>query len=124
MDLLCEDLLAMSPGARLLVDGGICNPSLVAQVMPARRIVGLARSGRSSEQVWTETAERAAMKDELLQLANPEAAWSTFLEFDTRITATILRECAASGITVCAHSATESAEETATRVAGALGLLS
>ncbi len=124
VDLLREDLLAMAPDARLLVDGGICNPSLVAQVIPARRIVCLSRPGRSSEDVWTKTAERASMKDELGQLANPEEAWSTFLEFDGLITSTILRECEASGITVCARSETESAEETATRVAGALGLLS
>ena len=123
VDLLREDLLAIAPGARLLVDGGICNPSLVAQVIPARRIVCLSRPGRSSEEVWTETAERASMKDELGRLANPEDAWSTFLEFDGLITSTILRESEASGITVCARSETESADETATRVAGALELL-
>jgi hypothetical protein len=120
VDLLREDLLAMAPGARLLVDGGICNPSLVAQVLPARRIVCLSRPGMSSEEVWTETAERASMKDELGQLANPEDAWSTFLEFDGLITSTILRECEASGITVCARGETESAEEVAARVAEAL----
>jgi hypothetical protein len=122
-DLLREDLLAMAPGARLLVDGGICNPSLAAQVIPARRIVCLSRPGRSSEQVWTETADRASMKDELGHLANPEDAWSTFLEFDGLITSTILRECEASGITVCARGELESAEETATRVARALGFV-
>jgi hypothetical protein len=124
VDLLREDLLALAPGARLLVDGGICNPSLAAQVLPARRIVCLSRPGRSSEDVWTETAERASMKDELGRLANPEEAWSTFLEFDGRITGTILRECEASGITVCARSETESAEVTATRVAESLDLVS
>jgi hypothetical protein len=123
VDLLREDLLAMAPDARLLVDGGICNPSLVAQVIPARRIVCLSRPGRSSEEVWTETAERASMKDELGQLANPEDAWSTFLEFDGLITSTILRECEASGITVCARGELESTEEVAARVAEALGFV-
>jgi hypothetical protein len=64
------------------------------------------------------------MNDELGRLANPEDAWSTFLEFDGLITSTILRECEASGITVCARGELESAEESATRVARALGFVS
>ncbi len=123
VDLLREDLLAMAPDGRLLVDGGISNPSLVAQVIPARRIICLSRPGMSSEEVWTETAERASMKDELGRLPNPEDAWSTFLEFDGLITGTILRECEASGITVYARDESESAEGVAARVAEALRLV-
>jgi hypothetical protein len=122
LDLLREDVVAMAPGAGLLIDGGICNPSLLARVVPARRIVCLAGPGRTSEEIWTETDERAAMKDELGRLADPDEAWRTFLEFDGLITGTILRECEASDITICTRHEGESAEALATRIAETLGI--
>jgi hypothetical protein len=122
LDLLTEDLEASKPSASVLIDGGICNPGLLAQVIPTHQIVCLARPGRSSAEIWNETDERKAMKEAVYQLAKPEEAWRKFLEFDGRITRTILKECRENDIGVCLRGEPESADEFAERVAQVLGI--
>ena len=122
LNLLCEDIDAMSPNTRLLVDGGICNPTILAQAFPTSQIVCLATPGRSSAEIWSETDERKSMKEIIFQLPNPKETWRKFLEFDEKITHTILKECQESNITVFSRSATETIDELTERVANALGL--
>jgi hypothetical protein len=122
LDLLAEDLDATEPNASVLIDGGICNPALIAQVISTRQIVCLAVPERSSAKVWNEIEERNSMKEVVYQLKNPEEAWRKFLEFDDRITHTILRECQENNISVCSRCETESVDEFAERVAHALGI--
>ncbi len=116
LDLLGEDLDEFEPGTMMLVDGGICNPGLLAQVLPARQIVCLAAPGLSSATIWEQNAERVAMKEALAHLPNPEASWRTFLDFDTRITQTILDECRQSGISIYLRDDTTSVGELARRI--------
>jgi hypothetical protein len=123
LDLLAEDLAATDPHSRVLIDGGICDPALLAQVIPPRRIVCLSRPGRSSEEIWTETGERRSMKEEIDRLPRPEDAWRTFLGFDDLITRAILRQCRENDIAVCPRGETGTAEELADRVARVLGIL-
>ncbi len=120
LDLLVEDLDATEPNASILIDGGICNPSLLAQVISPRQVVGLAIPKRSSAEIWHETGERGSMKEMIYQLPKPEEAWRKFLEFDYRITQTILKECRENHIPVCSRDETESVEKFAARVAHAL----
>ena len=122
LDLLVEDLDATKPNASVLIDGGICNPALIAQVITTRQIVCLAIPGRSSAEIWKETNERNSMKEAIDQLAKPEEAWRKFLEFDERITNTILKECQENNISVCPRGETESVNEFAERVAHVLGI--
>ena len=122
LDLLAEDLDATKPNASLLIDGGICNPALIAQVISTRQIVCLAIPERSSAEIWEEADERKSMKDEIYQLPKPEEAWRKFLEFDDRITHTILKECQENNISVCPRGETESVDEFAERVAHVLGI--
>jgi hypothetical protein len=61
------------------------------------------------------------MKEFVYQLPNPEEAWLTFLDFDARITQTILEESQQHNIAVCTRSEAESVAELAERVAIALG---
>jgi ABC-type dipeptide/oligopeptide/nickel transport system ATPase component len=122
LSLLAEDLATTAPGAPLLIDGGICNPAIIAQVLPTRQIVCLARPGRASTEIWHETAERRSMKDAFAQLPQPDEMWRRFLAFDEQITQTILRECRESQIPVIAREETESVAATADRVALAMGL--
>ena len=124
VDLLAEDLAAQPRDASLLVDGGICNPALLAQVIPPRQIAGLAVPGLSSIAIWEGGAERAAMQEMVVQLPAGEDAWRTFLAFDARITATIAAECHAAGIPICTRSAAEPVADVADRVARVLGLQS
>ncbi|MEA1979180.1 MAG: hypothetical protein U9N80_14920, partial [Chloroflexota bacterium] len=122
LDLLTEDLEAASPNASLLIDGGICNPALLAQVIPTHQVVCLAMPERSSAEIWNETDERKAMKEAVYQLPKPEEAWRKFLEFDGRITHTILKESRENNISVCERVETESVDEFAERVVHVLGI--
>jgi len=122
LDLLVEDLDQTGPDAGVLIDGGICNPAILAQVISSRWIVCLVFSGRSSREIWEETGERNSMKEAVYQLPNAEAAWRKFLEFDGRITETILSECQEHDISVCVRGRAEPVSESAERVAEVLGI--
>jgi hypothetical protein len=120
LDLLVEDLEALDPNGSLLVDGGICNPALIAQVISPRQIVCLAIPEQSSAEIWEENEERNAMKEVIYHLPESEKAWRKFLAFDKRITNTILKECKDNSILVCSRDETESLDEFAERVAKSL----
>ncbi|MBP8293072.1 MAG: hypothetical protein KAX65_09880 [Caldilineaceae bacterium] len=122
LDLLGEDLAAMPPGEKILIDGGICNPGLLAQVIPARQIVCLAAPAQSSAAIWAATDERQGMKEAIDQLPNAQAMWRTFLDFDSRITRTMLEECQQQGIAICLRDETTSVAALVERVAGLLGI--
>ena len=122
LDLLAEDLEATKPNASILIDGGISNPAILAQVIPNHQVVCLAIPERSSAKIWNETDERKGMKEAVYQLARPEEVWRKFLEFDDRITNTILKECRENDIAVCPRGETESVDEFAERVAHVLGI--
>lgn len=120
LDLLGEDLAKMDVETSILIDGGIANPGLIAQVLPASQIICLARPGRSSAEIWSENEERLGMKEMVYQLPNPEQAWQKFLEFDAQISQTIIQECLANNIPICTRTETETVAELTQRVACAL----
>jgi hypothetical protein len=122
LDLLGEDLQNSKPDDTLLIDGGICNPAIIAQVMPTEQIVSLSMPERPSSDIWQESDDRLAMKDAIYQLPDPGEAWRKFLEFDGRITGTILKECQENNISVCSRGATEKVDVVAQRVAAILGI--
>lgn len=122
LDLLTEDLEAAKSNGSVIIDGGICNPAILAQVISTPQIVCLARPELSSAEIWNETDERKGMKEVVYQLPKPEEAWRKFLEFDNRITRTILKECQENDIAVCPRGETESVDEFAERVAQVLGI--
>jgi hypothetical protein len=122
LDLLAEDLAVTRPDTSILIDGGICNPSLIAQVISTRQIACLAVLEQSSTEIWEETDERSAMRDEIYKLPKPEEMWRKFLDFDNRITSTILKDCQENNISVCLRGKAESVEELAGRVACLLGI--
>ena len=122
LDLLTEDLEAASPNASVIIDGGIFNIAILTQAISTPQIVCLAIPERSSAEIWNDTDERKGMKEAVYQLAKPEEVWRKFLEFDGRITRTILKECQENDIEVCPRGETESVDEFAERVAHALGI--
>ena len=101
LDLLGEDLAALPPAASIVIDGGICNPGLLAHVIPACQIICLAAPAQSSPAIWAATEERRGMKEAIYQLPQPDLMWATFLDFDRRITTTMLHECQEQGIAIC-----------------------
>jgi hypothetical protein len=122
LDLLAQDLAGANPNASVLIDGGICNPALIAQVISTRQMVCLATPERERAEIWQETDERNAMKEVIHQMEKPEEAWRKFLEFDDRITQTILKECQENDIVVCTRGESESVDEFAERVARVMGI--
>lgn len=122
LDLLAEDLQNIKQDDTLLIDGGICNPAIIAQVMPTDQIVCLSMPQRPSSEIWGESNDRKSMKEAIYQLPDPEEAWPKFLEFDARITGTILKECQENNICVCTRGATEKAAVFAQRIAEILGI--
>lgn len=123
VDLLIEDLRTTAHDSPLLIDGGICNPALLAQALPAAQIVCLARPEKSSQEIWEENEERQAMQQFIYQLPQPEETWRKFLYFDEQITQTIRQECQEKGIAICVRSETDLIAELAERVAQKLGIL-
>jgi len=121
LSLLAEDLETVDAKDSLLVDGGICNPALLAQVILPHQIVCLAAPEKSSAEIWGENEERNVMKEIIYQLPEPEKSWQKFLEFDKRITETILNECKENNISICLRNEQESVEVFAERIAKILG---
>ena len=122
LDLLAEDLDATDPKAGILIDGGISNPALVAEVISPRQMICLAGPKRSSAEIWEGSDERSSMKEYIYQLSNPEAAWHKFLEFDENINQTVIKESQENGISICSRGETESVDDYAKRVANRLGI--
>ncbi|MFW5690168.1 MAG: hypothetical protein ACOC1U_11410 [Spirochaetota bacterium] len=122
LDLFAADVAETAPEQRLLVDGGLYHPALLAEVLPRERIASLAAPHVDSLAVWTGTSERLEMKGMMEQLRDPEHAWRTFLEFDRNITRTIAEEAAAIGSPVVLRSADDDVGRVAARVAAALSL--
>ncbi len=100
LDLLADDLAASDPGSPLLIDGGITNPALLAQVLPVSQIVGLAVPPSLSTRLWEEDDERRGMKEAIERLPEPEQTWQAFLAKDQFIHRTIVEECQACGIRI------------------------
>jgi hypothetical protein len=122
LDLLAEDLANTEPNASVILDGGIFNVAILTQAISTPQIVCLAIPKRSSAEIWNETDERKGMKEAVYQLAKPEKAWRKFLEFDDRITRTILKESRENNVAVCERDEAESVDEFADRVAHVLGI--
>ncbi len=122
LDLLANDLDSPGSGDAWLIDGGISNPGLLAQAIPRRQIVCLSAPEQSSAEIWDVAGERGAMKTEIDGLPNGEAAWRKFLEFDHRLTTTILEECRDAGIPVFRRQSSTTVDALASQVIGELGL--
>ena len=122
LELLAIDLQAIGPETSLLIDGGVCNPAILAQAMPIQQMVCLVTAHGWSSRLWEESEERRSMKAAVEALPNPDAAWRRFLEFDQQINATILKECLENEIPVCLRNEGESIEEVAGQVASILGI--
>ena len=122
LDLLAQDLSGMAPDVELLIDGGISNPALAAQVIPAHQMVCLENPGLSGAQVWEGSEPRLAMKSMVGALEEPSNAWARFLDFDAHITETIHKECLATGIPIIMWQPSDAVAIVAARAAEMLGI--
>ena len=99
LDLLAADLDGR-PDEPLLIDGGITHPSVLAQAVPAGRIICLERDETARVREWDVAASRAEMKASVLALPNGAAMWPRFLEYDRRMTETLGHECREHGVQI------------------------
>jgi hypothetical protein len=113
LDLLASDLREVPPSSGILIDGGVCNPAVLAKAVPSRQMVCLAAPSGTSARLWQDSEERRGMKAAIDQLPQPRTAWRKFLEFDQRINVTILKECLENDIPVCLKGEKEPIEELA-----------
>jgi len=99
LDLLVDDL-RKTPSTPVLVDGGLTHPSVLAEVLPATRIVVLAVDKDESRRLWTEDERRRQMKADVLMLDDGAHKWETFLACDAHLHDVMLQEAAAAGMAV------------------------
>ena len=121
LDLLAEDLQATDPDTGILIDGGISTPGLLSQAFPPQQIVCLAEADAAKAKVWNRP-ERSPMKEAIGRLPKPDEAWHKFLDFDQRITESILKECQEHNITICWRGKAETVVELTRRVAEIFGI--
>ena len=96
LDLLADDLADTNAHQRLLIDGGITHPSVLAQVMSPERVFCVQVAPEQSARMWETAGDRSDMRDWIHALPNPEKMWRKFLFFDRMISQTIdveSREC-------------------------------
>jgi hypothetical protein len=111
MDLISDDLAEIGLDKGMLVDGGVSSAAVLAQVVPANRVVCLKTSEAMSIKTWEESADRRFMKEMVFRLPDPENAWKKFLRLDSLMTRTMVEECEASGIWVFARDQDTEAKE-------------
>ena len=122
--LMADDLSKIDLNQAILIDGGICNPALATEVIPAKQMLCLANRSQNSKEVWEGSAERIAMKDYFANFSDPEATWQKFLDFDTHITKTILQEAKEANIPIYSRQKGESITNVVHEVAKLLNLQS
>lgn len=92
LDLLADELVEADPNRPLLVDGGITHPSVLVQVLPAGQILCLEAPEAERAGTWESNPARAAMKEWIRALPEPEVQWAKFLAFDRLMNETIITE--------------------------------
>ena len=122
ISLFAEDISKGTINEPVIVDGGITHPSVLAEVVPVKRIICLMTAPGLLENVWESSEERLAMKRYVLALENGLSKWNTFQEFDARLTQTALEESELFGIKVISRDEGASASHTASKAAEYFGL--
>ena len=103
LTLFGEDLAGYDPAIPLVVDGGLVNPALLAEALPASHIICLTNPGMESATLWEGSEARLQMKAMVTQLEAPENAWEKFLAFDAALTANVNAEAQTAGIPICSR---------------------
>lgn len=122
LDLVADDVAERYGDGPVLVDGGITHPSVLAAAVDPSRIACLAVAEAESRRIWEEAEDRSGMRRAIERLPGGEDRWATFLTFNDRMSATIVREAREQGIAVLERTPAMSVEVLASHVMGGLGL--
>lgn len=124
LDLFSEDMRQVDREFPLLVDGGVSHPSILSQVIPGDRIVCLDVDPETSAGLWNSHPERIGMKEMIFELPSPEEKWRRFLDYDRRISETLVEESRRVGIMIYRRQAATSVDQLADALIGHFGLRS
>jgi len=100
LDVLADELLTAERSGPQLIDGGFTHPSVLAEVFAPSHIVCLSTTPAESARCWETAEDRAQMRRWIRALPQPDAMWSRFLEFDRKMSETMVAESRALGIAV------------------------
>ncbi|MDM8527998.1 hypothetical protein QUF58_07260 [Anaerolineales bacterium HSG24] len=111
LDLFAQDIKQYSPEKRLLVDGGISYPAILAQTFPVEHVVCLYIPPHESRIIWETVIERKPMQEMILGLPDGDKKWDRFLCYDKHITESCLNESQAENIRVFSRDKQLSAQQ-------------
>ena len=121
LSLFAEDMGRRAADARMLVDGGLWHASVVARVMPARRVVCMATTPERSAEIWNSDSERAEIRQSVQSRPDGESLWREWLAHGDASASWTVRDSRAAGIAVIDTLADGSAERSAERVREVFG---
>lgn len=122
IDLFSQSVGETAARTPLLVDGGISHPSVLAEVLPPKRIVCLAVDDSVSREHWENDPGRKFMREAVQGLEGIARPWEKFLLLDRNMNRTMIDESLAAGIPVLHRDQNVPPEELASRCADAFGL--
>ena len=122
LDLLADELRGADPARPLVVDGGFGSVAVVARAVPASSIVCLALPPDLAATVWTGDEERRGFLDVVAGIEGQKDSVGRFLALDAAMSARMVVDAHAAGVTVIERQGDEAVGLTAARVAEMLGL--
>lgn len=122
LDLFSQDICENYGDNRVLVDGGITHPSILAAVVEPERVSCLVIDDAESRRIWETDESRCGMRTAVQGLAEGGEAWDKFLTFNERMSETINREANEQGIGAFKRDSRLSADDLVGAVMQGLGI--
>lgn len=121
ISLFAEDMRQADSRERVIVDGGITHPSVLARVVPVKRILCLDAAKELLAKTWDSTDERLSMKRAVLRLPEGATKWKKFLEFDRLLTNVTIEESQEENIRIFHRLGKVSIENFSSQIADCFG---
>lgn len=121
LSLFCEDIEKMDKNKKIIVDGGITNPDILAKVLNKNQICCLKVEDELCRNIWSRDENRLLMKDMIYELSSPEYKWNKFLKLNDRINKQMELECKANHISIIFRSEEEPSEMVLEKVINIFG---
>ncbi|MGL5256394.1 MAG: hypothetical protein ACRC76_05070 [Proteocatella sp.] len=121
LSLFCEDIELMDKDEKILVDGGITNPDILAKVLNKNKICCLNIEDELCRRIWSKDESRLVMKDMIYELPSPDYKWNKFLELNDLINKQMETECRDNDINIIFRGEEELSEDVLEKVMNAFG---
>lgn len=121
LSLFCEDIEFIDKDKKIVVDGGITNPDILAKVLNKNKICCLNIEDELCRRIWSKDESRLVMKDMIYELPSPDYKWNKFLELNDLINKQMETECRDNDINIIFRGEEELAEAVLENVMNAFG---